>query len=79
MSTRENEQTLPIIVFGQVLRTVTWQPRWVKVMLFNVTFNNISAISCQSVLGENHRPAASHWKTLLHSTPRHERDSNSQL
>jgi len=31
---------------------------------------------------ENHRPAWSHWQTLSHrvvsSTPRHERDSNSQ-
>jgi hypothetical protein len=60
-------------------------------MVFNATFNNISAISWQSVLlvedtgvpGENHRPTASHWQTLSHnvvsSTPRHERDSNSQL
>ena len=35
-------------------------------MVFNATFNNISAISWQSVLlmeetGENHWPAASHW------------------
>jgi len=37
-------------------------------IVFNVTFNNISVISLQSVLfveetgvsGENHRPAASH-------------------
>jgi len=40
----------------------------VKVMVLNVTFNNISVISWQSVLlveetgvpGENHQPAASH-------------------
>jgi len=50
--------------------------------VFNATFNNISAISWGSVLlvektgvsGENHRPVASHWQTLLHnvasSTPR---------
>ena len=35
------------------------------------------------VPGEHHWPAASHWQTLSHnvvtSTPRHERDSNSQL
>jgi predicted membrane protein len=36
------------------------------------TFNNISAISWQSVLlveetAENHRPAASHWQTLSHN------------
>ena len=44
-------------------------------MVFNVTFNNISVISWQSVLlmdetglpGENHWPAASHWQTLLHN------------
>jgi hypothetical protein len=50
-------------------------------MVFNATFNNISAISWRSVLlveetgvpGEN-RPDASHWQTLSHnvvlSTPR---------
>jgi len=44
-------------------------------MVFNATFNNISVISWRSVLleeetavpGENHRPAASHWQTLLHN------------
>ena len=51
-------------------------------MLFNATFNNISAISWQSVVlveetgvpGENHRPVVSHWQTVSHnvvsSTPR---------
>ena len=55
-------------------------------MVFNATFNNISVntqcISWRTVSlvdetgvpGENNRPAASHWKTLLHnvlsSTPR---------
>jgi len=50
--------------------------------VFNATFNNISSISLRSVLlmgengvpGENHRPVANHWQTLLHnvvsSTPR---------
>ena len=50
--------------------------------MFNITFNNISVISWQSVLlmedtgvpGENQRPAASHRQTLSHnvvqSTPR---------
>jgi hypothetical protein len=37
----------------------------VRVMVLNATFNNISAISWQSVLlveetGENHRPVATH-------------------
>jgi hypothetical protein len=57
----------------------------VRVMVFNATFNNISAISWRSILlewgtgvpGENHRPVSSHWLTLSHSavlsTPRHER------
>jgi len=41
-------------------------------MVFNATFNNFSAISWRSVLlveeivvlGENNRPAVSHWQTL---------------
>jgi len=44
-------------------------------MVFNATLNNISVILWWSVLlmevtgvpGENHRPAASHWQTLLHN------------
>ena len=60
-------------------------------MAFYLTFNNISVISWRSVLlveetgvpRENHQPAASHRKKLSHnvvsSTPRHERDTNSQL
>jgi hypothetical protein len=51
-------------------------------MVFNATFNNTSVISWQSallveetgVLGENHRPTASHLQTLspkvVSSTPR---------
>ena len=47
-------------------------------MVFDATFNNILVILWQSILlveetGENHRPVASHWQTLLHyvvsSTP----------
>jgi len=50
-------------------------------MVFNATFNIISAISWQSALlveetRENHRTLANHWRTLSHnvvsSTPRHE-------
>ena len=60
-------------------------------MVFNATFNNISAILWQSVLlaeetgapGEYHWPIPSHWQTLSHnvvsSTPHHEWDSNPQL
>ena len=47
----------------------------VILMVFNATFNNISAISWWSILlveetgvpGENHRPAASNWQTLSHN------------
>ena len=47
----------------------------VCLMVFNVTFNNISVISWRSVLlvketggpGENHRTVASHWETLSHN------------
>ena len=54
----------------------------VKVVVFSVTFNNISIISWESVLlfeetglsGESHRTVASHWQTLPHNvvsrTPR---------
>jgi len=60
----------------------------VRVMVFNATSNNNSAISWRSLLlveetggsGENHRPTASHWQTLSYnvvsSPPRHERESN---
>jgi hypothetical protein len=60
-------------------------------VVFNVTFNNISVISRGSIAlveetgkpGENHRSIASHWHTLSHNgvpgAPRHKRDSNSQL
>ena len=59
-------------------------------MVFNATFNNISVISWRSVLlveetgvpGENHRPAASHFQTLLRnivsSTHHLSGNSNSQ-
>ena len=41
-------------------------------MVFNATFNNISAILCQSILlveetrvhRENHRPDINHWQSL---------------
>ena len=50
-----------------------WLVGWF--MVFNATFNNISAISWRSVLlveetgghGESHRPVASHWQTLSHN------------
>ena len=47
----------------------------VRIMVFNDTFNHMSAISWWSVylveetgvLEENHRPAASHRQTLSHN------------
>ena len=54
----------------------------VKVMMFNATLNNISAISWRSdwfveETGENHWPGASHWQCCIEK--RNTRDSNSQL
>ena len=54
---------------------MTCVPFNVCLMVFNATFNNISAISWRSVLlveetggpGENHRPVASHCQTLSHN------------
>ena len=75
-------KTMPILIFEV---RVCW------FMVFNATFNNISAISWRSVLlveetevpGENHPPVARHQQTLSYnvvsSTPRHERGSKSQL
>jgi len=60
----------------------------VRIMVFNATFNNISAISWRQVLlveetgvpGENHQPALNHWQTLSHnvvsSTPRRRKMSH---
>jgi len=47
-------------------------------MVFNATFNNISAIPWGSVLlveetgvpGENYKPVTSHWQTLSHNVVR---------
>ena len=57
-------QSLLILLYNRRVR--------VRVMVFKVTFNNISVISWQSVLmvketGENHQPASSHWQTLSHN------------
>ena len=63
---------------------------FVCLMVFNATFNNISAITWWSVFlveetgapKENHRPVVSHRQTLSHkvvsSTHHHELYSNSQ-
>ena len=78
----------------QVKETKKWYTKnkdWEKVvwfMVFSVTFNHISVISRLSVslvedTWENHLPVGSRWQTWSHNvvstTPRHGRDSNSQL
>ena len=75
------------ISYSSLMREWWWQ--WclfyIRVMVSNATFNNISALSWRSVLlmeetgipGGFHRPAASHPQTLSNNvvsiTPRHER------
>ena len=57
----------------KILKLIFW---FCGFMVFNITFNNISVISRQSVLltedtgvpGENHWTVASHWQTLSHNT-----------
>jgi hypothetical protein len=62
-----NQPNYPLVKIKNVgVDQVYWQ---------SATFNNISAISWQSVLlveetggpGENHWPVASHWQTLSHN------------
>ena len=55
----------------------------VRVMVFNVTFNNISVVSWQSVLlveetGENHESVTDKLYHMLYRV-RHEQDSKTQL
>ena len=65
----------PLDFFGGLLHAVLFYICFdlyqrVKIVVFNATFNNISAISWRSVLlveesgvpWENHQPAASHWQ-----------------
>ena len=86
-----NNPIIEQIVWKQYKRTAIrlvfiYGELYVRVMVFNATFNNISVISLWSVLlveetwvpGETHRPVASHWQTLS-STPRHEPNSNSHM
>ena len=74
-----------------ITSTIIWsRPRWV--MVFNVTFNNISDISWRLALlvqetgvpRKTHRPVACrHWQTLSYNvvsrTPRHDWRSNPHL
>ena len=63
-------------MYKLVRQTDEQDDRWFSwFMVFNTTFNNILAISWQSVLlveetgvpRENHRPVASHCQTLSHN------------
>jgi len=72
-----------------VVLTLLWLGS--RVMMFNATFNNVSAISWWSVLlveetgvpAEKHRSVPILLQTLSHNVvsciPRHERGSNSQF
>ena len=63
-----DRRTSLVLIIITLFRTVNF---WVRVMIFNATFNNISVISWRSgllveetgVSGENHRPAVSHFIT----------------
>ena len=95
----------PLYMYDKLYRPMDWKQNeplyslewfqffpvsFVHFMVFNATFNNISATSWRSVLlveetrvpRENHRPVTSHWQTLSHnvvsSTPRFSGGSNSQ-
>jgi hypothetical protein len=73
---------------GSWIYNYLFKQKWVRVVVFNVTFNNISLRSWRSVLleeetgvpGENNRTVTSHWQALsdnvVSSTSSHERDSN---
>ena len=79
-----------ILLYQNVINLINEIIYWVMVMVFDATFNNISATLWLSVLlveetgvhGENQRPAASYWhilsRNIASSTSCHERDSNSQ-
>jgi hypothetical protein len=65
---------LPFVIYPSSSRNQSVYLRQIF-MMFNATFNNISAISWWSVLlvektggpGENHRPVANHFQTLSHN------------
>ena len=80
-------------IWMNIYKSMTRQekPYIVRVMMFNGTFNKIPVISWRWVLlvGETgvpreiHWPVACYWQTVSHhvvsNTPRHKRESNSQL
>ena len=79
------------IIKTKILNKIKVKLSGVRVMVFNPTSSNISAISWWSVLvveetgvlWVNHQPAESHWQTWSHnvvsSTSRHEPDSNTSF
>ena len=68
-------QKSTLIQFGSINIFLQASRVYIRVMVFNATFNNISVISWRSVLLveetgvpiENHRPASSRRQTLLHN------------
>ena len=73
-----------LISMAVIIKVTIFSMMRVRIIVFNATFNNISAVYWRSVLlveetripRENHRPVASYWQALSHnavsSTPRHE-------
>jgi hypothetical protein len=65
-------RTITLVLY---IRSLPILATWFSCIVFNATFNNISAISWWSILlveetrgpGENHRLVASHWQTLSHN------------
>ena len=70
---RLKSQSKAVNLSGKLVTEIA-ESLWVRVMMFNATFNNISVTSWWSHLlilveeigvpGENHRPVASHYRTL---------------
>ena len=52
--------------------------KWNRVVVFSATFNNISVILLRSVLLMEETGVQTWSHTVVSSTPRHERESNSQ-
>jgi hypothetical protein len=89
VSTKSRDIGCLNIMVVEFISTVQSCQLWV--LMFNVTFNNLTVISLQLILfveetgvhGETHRPDANHWQTLSHnvgsSTPRHDRSPNSNF
>ena len=66
-----------------VTRVMGWRFLTPLSTIFQLYLGGVLLVEETGVLGENNRPAASHWQTLsrnvVWSTPRHEGNSNAQL